>query len=88
MVTWYEGMTLNDVERKIIERSLQLNGGNITQTAISLGISVKTVYNKIKRYQEESRKMAEEAEALAKKAKADTEYLRAKETDLPTGKSI
>lgn len=42
--------TLKDVEREAIVRTLRHTGGNRTRTAIFLGITRKTLHNKIKEY--------------------------------------
>ena len=42
--------TLKDVEREAIVRTLRHTGGNRTKTAIILGITRKTLHNKIKEY--------------------------------------
>jgi DNA-binding NtrC family response regulator len=44
------GMPLRDVEKDYILASLQRNGGNKAKTAELLGISEKTLYNKLNRY--------------------------------------
>lgn len=43
-----EGMTLADVEREMILKTLDRLGGNRTKTAIQLGISLRTLRNKLK----------------------------------------
>ena len=43
-------MRLEDVERQHILRSLAYHQGNKTRTAQSLGITIKTLYNKLHRY--------------------------------------
>ncbi|MCB1676152.1 MAG: sigma-54-dependent Fis family transcriptional regulator [Halioglobus sp.] len=45
------GQTLEDVERRIILATLDHHHGNKTVTAKELGISLKTLYNRLKRYQ-------------------------------------
>jgi len=42
--------SLRDAEREHIMQVLQAHGGNRTRTAAELGISVKTLYNKLKRF--------------------------------------
>jgi DNA-binding NtrC family response regulator len=42
--------TLEDMERNLIEDSLERQNGNLTAAADQLGISRQTLYNKIKRY--------------------------------------
>jgi DNA-binding NtrC family response regulator len=44
------GMQLHEMERKLIERTLEANGGNRTLTAEMLGVSLRTVRNKIREY--------------------------------------
>jgi DNA-binding NtrC family response regulator len=44
------GLQLRDVEKEYILASLQKNGGNKARTAELLGISEKTLYNKLNRY--------------------------------------
>jgi DNA-binding NtrC family response regulator len=43
-------MPLEDVEKNHILRTLTYNHGNKTKTAQSLGITIKTLYNKLHRY--------------------------------------
>ena len=43
-------MPLDDVEKNHILRTLSYNHGNKTKTAQSLGITIKTLYNKLHRY--------------------------------------
>ena len=42
------GMTVDDMERKLIDVTLAHTGGNKTKAAALLGISVKTLHNKLK----------------------------------------
>lgn len=46
----FREMTLNDLEREHICRTLEHLGGNKTKTAKTLGITVKTLYNKLHSY--------------------------------------
>ena len=46
----YVEMTLGDLEKKHICRTLNFLGGNKTKTAKTLGITVKTLYNKLHSY--------------------------------------
>ncbi|MCI0570565.1 MAG: sigma-54 dependent transcriptional regulator [Myxococcaceae bacterium] len=52
------GLTLDVVEREYILGSLQRQGGNKARTAESLGVSEKTLYNKLNRYAAEARAQA------------------------------
>lgn len=49
-VIGFREMTLNDLEREHITRTLEHLGGNKTKTAKVLGITVKTLYNKLHSY--------------------------------------
>jgi DNA-binding NtrC family response regulator len=56
------GIPLEKVEKDYILASLQKNGGNKARTAEILGISEKTLYNKLNRYAAEARTRAGEAD--------------------------
>ena len=43
------GRTLKDIEREAIEQTLEAYGGNKAKSARVLGISEKTIYNKMRR---------------------------------------
>jgi DNA-binding NtrC family response regulator len=49
------GLTLDLVEKEYILGSLERNGGNKARTAEILGVSEKTLYNKLNRYAAEAR---------------------------------
>lgn len=44
-------INLKQNEREIIKKAIQLNGGNLSQAARHLGISRRTLYNKIRKYE-------------------------------------
>jgi len=46
------GVALEEIEKAAIIKTLNVNEGNKTETAQDLGISVKTLYNKLDKYQE------------------------------------
>jgi DNA-binding NtrC family response regulator len=49
-----EGLAMVDLkhnEKEIIKKAIQLNGGNLSKAARHLGISRRTLYNKISRYE-------------------------------------
>ncbi|MBZ0111690.1 MAG: sigma-54 dependent transcriptional regulator [Thermoanaerobaculia bacterium] len=48
------GMSLDEAERQLILSTLDQLGGSKRTAAETLGVSVKTLYNKLKRYEEES----------------------------------
>jgi len=45
------GMSIRDMEKRLIEQTLAHFEGNKTQTAEALGISLKTLYNRLTEYQ-------------------------------------
>jgi transcriptional regulator with PAS, ATPase and Fis domain len=47
------GMTVDDVERRLILLTLEKTAGNKTKAAKLLGVSLKTLHNKLRRYREE-----------------------------------
>jgi len=51
------GMTVAEVERKLIEKTLEYTNQNRTHAADMLGISIRTLRNKLKEYRTESSKM-------------------------------
>jgi two-component system, NtrC family, response regulator HydG len=57
------GLTLDAVEKEYILGSLQRNANNKARTAEILGVSEKTLYNKLNRYSAEARAAAAAAEA-------------------------
>ncbi len=45
-----ESLNLSDVERQMLEKALERNGGNRKKAALELGISDRTLYRRIKQY--------------------------------------
>jgi len=52
MINWTPGLTLKELEKQVILKALKWYGNNKTKTAESLGISVRTIDNKLKGYEE------------------------------------
>ncbi|MGK5081682.1 sigma 54-interacting transcriptional regulator [Bdellovibrionota bacterium FG-1] len=48
--SWMPGQTLNDIERNVILEALKYHHGNRTHTAKALGISIRTLRNKLADY--------------------------------------
>jgi anti-anti-sigma factor len=52
---WKQGLSLNqaveEYERRLLDLVLRHNGGNRTKTAADLGLTPRTIFNKIKKYQ-------------------------------------
>jgi len=57
-VTIAPGMTVDEAEQKLILATLDSAGGNKTRAAEMLGISLKTLHNKLNRFKDESAKGA------------------------------
>ncbi len=50
MINWYPGMTLEEVEKQVILKAFRFHNENKTHTAHALGVSVRTIQNKIEQY--------------------------------------
>lgn len=50
---WQVGMTLDQIEKQVILKAYRFFEGNKTHTASALGIAIRTLDNKLKRYAEE-----------------------------------
>jgi two-component system response regulator HydG len=46
------GMTIDDMEKVMIRETLKQTGGNLSKSARILGITRKTLHNKLDRYPE------------------------------------
>lgn len=55
-VEWNIGMTLKDVEKKVILKSLDYFEGNKTKVAATLEISLRTIDNKLALYKAQDEK--------------------------------
>ena len=44
------GLTLRELERSLVEKTLDATGGNRTRAAGMLGVSLRTVRNKVREY--------------------------------------
>ena len=64
-VFWSPGVTLEMIEKQVIQKAFHFYRGNKTQCSISLGISIRTLENKLDRYREDDqgRQNAEQKEA-------------------------
>ena len=66
------GTTVDEAERQLIEVTLQHTGGNKTRAAEMLGISLKTLHNKLNRMKEEGAGMSELTRAHAPEHQDET----------------
>ena len=55
LIAWSPGVTLDNVEKQVIEKAYAHYRGNKTVTAASLGIAIRTLDNKLERYVEEAK---------------------------------
>jgi two-component system response regulator HydG len=49
-VTFSVGSSLDEVERELIDRTIEFAAGNKTQAARMLGVGVRTLYRRLERY--------------------------------------
>jgi ribonucleotide reductase alpha subunit len=75
-VFWSPGVTLEQMEKEVIVKAYRFFRNNKTATASSLGISVKTLDNKLERYEMEEIEAEARKEDLAKDAKAEIHRAR------------
>lgn len=54
---WTPGQTLEGIEKEAIKKAYQFYQQNKTQTAASLGISIRTLDNKLEKYETEDAEM-------------------------------
>lgn len=73
MVNWSPGITLETIERQVILAAYRHFRGNKTATANSLGIAIRTLDNKLEKYQGDDATM--EKNDAERKANAD-EFLK------------
>jgi DNA-binding NtrC family response regulator len=52
-----DGLTVAEMEQRLIMQTLEKSGGNKTQAAKALGISLKTLHNKLGRYRQEAQEI-------------------------------
>mgnify|MGYP000085381564 CR=1 FL=1 len=52
-VTWCSGMSLRTLEKKVILKCLKFHEGNKTKVAAELGVSLRTIDNKLKLYEKQ-----------------------------------
>jgi DNA-binding NtrC family response regulator len=61
------GSSFDDVEKEMIVRTIEFAGGNKTRVAEILGISVKTLYNKIERFASDSPHSQDQSRRIGRK---------------------
>jgi hypothetical protein len=63
-IIWTPGVTLEAIEKQVIKAAYAFYKGNAAQTAIALGVSDKTIRNKLEEYEKDDkrRQTAQDAE--------------------------
>ena len=72
-VTWNVGMTLEELEKQAIYAALRWFGNNKEATARALGVSVKTIYNKLAVYEGKAPNGLRTEEGLRMEQDAETD---------------
>jgi hypothetical protein len=73
LITWSPGVTLAAIEKDVILKAFRHHRGNKTQTSISLGISIRTLDNKLELYAREGK---ENEIRLEQQRARDDEFIR------------
>jgi DNA-binding NtrC family response regulator len=63
------GSSFEDVERELIARTIEFTGGNKTRVAELLGVSVKTLYNKLERFASDRPQNSDRPQSAVRKGK-------------------
>jgi hypothetical protein len=63
-VEWQPGLSLAEIEKMVIQKALRFYQGNKEQTARALGVSTKTIYNKVEFYEGRAKSADEEVEQV------------------------
>lgn len=58
-VFWSPGVTLEAIEKQVILNAFRFYRGNKTQCSISLGISIRTLENKLEKYEDDGKQQLE-----------------------------
>ncbi len=80
-ITWSPGVTLEAIEKQVIQKAFQHFRGNKTATSIALGISIRTLDNKFERYEADAK--AEEIRSGNDKASRERQLARARGIAIP-----
>lgn len=60
-IIWSPGLTLEDMEKKVILKAFKFYGGNKERTAKGLGVSTKTLYTKLESYESQKKAVVDAA---------------------------
>lgn len=84
-IIWSVGMTLDSIEKMIILKAYSFFRHNKTQTAASLGISPRTLDNKLERYESE---LDSESERQANELRKRTAFLIKQRGNPPNNQGV
>lgn len=62
MIMWSPGVTLEAIEKQVVLRAFRHYRGNKTSTANALGIAIRTLDNKLEKYQLDAKQEKEKAD--------------------------
>ena len=84
-VHWSPGVTLEMIEKQVILNAFRFYRGNKTQTAISLGIAIRTLETKLERYEHDGKEQLEREQRDDAERAAILDKQRGIYTDPKTG---
>lgn len=83
MVIWTPGMTLEQLERQTIMKAIAVYGYNKSAAARALGITYRTIENKMVKYEKDDE--ARKEKEVMDKAKREAQLMRARGLDPTMG---
>ena len=87
-VTWSPGMKLEFLEKQVIEQAMRFYQGRKVVVAEVLGITTRTLDNKLNKYEEENKAGERERELTKQREQTERDYQRnGRPGSTPTGKS-
>lgn len=87
-INWSPGVTLDMIEKQVIKKAFSFFRNNKTATAISLGISIRTLDNKLEIYKKEDEILEEETTALRKREQDFLRRARGIPDELPSQQPV
>lgn len=78
-VIWSPGQTLDLLEKEVIVKAFRFYHGNKTATSNSLGISIRTLENKLEKYESEAMLQ----DAVNERLRKEREYFLARSRGIP-----
>lgn len=81
IIQWQPGTKLAEIEREIIEGAYRFYGHNKAKTADALGVSIRTLDNKFKKYKSQDAVLREQKKRESKQFNDELESKRFKESE-------